>query len=100
MGKNNTKTIVTAVQCPKCKDYIFSRTKHDFRSCSCKSVSVDGGFDYTKLHWSSDVKREDISYYQIKIEQSKEDLFDDWNNFKDKYGILKRVTKEEIVEQQ
>ena len=38
--------IVNAIQCPRCGDTIYSRTRHDYRSCSCGSVSIDGGFDY------------------------------------------------------
>lgn len=32
-----------AIQCKKCLDTIESKHIHDFQSCSCKSVGIDGG---------------------------------------------------------
>ena len=40
---------ISAVQCLVCKDLVFSRTLHDYRSCSCGKVAIDGGFEYTKI---------------------------------------------------
>lgn len=37
-----------AVICNKCDDYIFSGNRHDFKSCKCGAVSVDGGMDYLR----------------------------------------------------
>lgn len=37
-----------AVRCHKCGEVIESLHRHDFRRCSCGSVAVDGGLDYTK----------------------------------------------------
>lgn len=46
-----------AVQCIKCEEIIYSLHRHDMRWCSCKSIAIDGGRQYTKLtgdlaHWS------------------------------------------------
>ncbi len=38
-----------AVHCLKCNQVIYSINRHDFRSCRCESISIDGGRDYTKL---------------------------------------------------
>jgi hypothetical protein len=38
-----------AVHCKNCNEVIYSRYRHDHRSCGCESVSVDGGKDYTKV---------------------------------------------------
>lgn len=35
-------------QCKKCKDIIESKTVHDFKSCSCGSIAVDGGKEYIR----------------------------------------------------
>lgn len=40
--------IQNAVVCNKCDDYIFSKTRHDFVTCSCGSISVDGGQHYLR----------------------------------------------------
>jgi len=37
-----------AAVCKKCDDYIRSRNRHDFRTCSCGSIFVDGGSHYTR----------------------------------------------------
>jgi len=35
-------------QCRKCKDIIESKHVHDFVTCKCGAISVDGGQDYIK----------------------------------------------------
>jgi hypothetical protein len=42
------KIIRNRIQCTKCGDIIESTYRHDFKSCSCKSVYVDGGHDYLR----------------------------------------------------
>jgi len=36
------------VQCKKCNEIIESKHCHDFVTCSCGEVSVDGGRDYLR----------------------------------------------------
>jgi hypothetical protein len=33
-------------RCKKCKDVIHSKYRHDFVSCKCGAIFVDGGNDY------------------------------------------------------
>lgn len=40
--------IRNAIKCKLCEDIIESKHRHDFVSCKCGSVSVDGGTDYLK----------------------------------------------------
>ncbi len=40
--------ILNAIQCLLCKEIIVSRHRHDFKSCKCGKVSVDGGLYYRK----------------------------------------------------
>ena len=42
------KIIKNAIQCRKCGDVIESKHVHDFVSCSCGAVAVDGGLDYLR----------------------------------------------------
>ena len=42
------RLVRNAVKCNKCGDVIESKHVHDFVSCSCGNVSVDGGLDYTR----------------------------------------------------
>jgi len=40
--------IQNAVSCLSCGDYIFSIHVHDFVTCTCGSISVDGGQEYLR----------------------------------------------------
>jgi hypothetical protein len=40
--------IRNAARCRKCGDEVESENRHDFVTCSCGSLSVDGGLDYLK----------------------------------------------------
>lgn len=43
-----TKIIENKIACRKCGEIIESTSVHDFRSCACGAVSVDGGKDYLR----------------------------------------------------
>ena len=38
-----------AAQCALCEDIIESTYVHDFKSCSCGEIFVDGGLDYLRF---------------------------------------------------
>ena len=40
------KIIKNQAMCKTCGDIIESKTSHDFVTCSCGALSVDGGKDY------------------------------------------------------
>jgi DNA-directed RNA polymerase subunit RPC12/RpoP len=40
--------IENAVTCMACGDRIFSKHRHDFVTCTCGAVSVDGGQEYLR----------------------------------------------------
>ncbi len=40
--------ISNKAKCLKCGDVIESKSVHDFVTCSCGSLSVDGGKDYLR----------------------------------------------------
>lgn len=50
------KITVNKIRCKKCGDIIESISVHDFKSCKCGAVSVDGGHDYLRRYGN----REDI----------------------------------------
>ena len=76
---------INAIKCKKCGDIIFSRARHDFHSCSCESIYIDGGFDYCRMAGAPT----NIESCKIQLDITKEELFDDWNNGNDKYGLIK-----------
>lgn len=52
--KFNTGDIFeNAAKCLECGDYIRSNNRHDFKSCSCGNVTVDGGSWYAKRLFKS-----------------------------------------------
>jgi len=38
-------------RCDCCGDVLVSEHRHDFRSCSCGNLSVDGGSAYVRRFW-------------------------------------------------
>ena len=88
---------ITAFRCPKCKDIVFSRARHDYRNCSCGEIAVDGGFDYCKLAFITEPPKP----VELEIDVTKKELYDDWNfiNKKDKYGLLKKGRKRKWVKE-
>lgn len=45
---------VNAVKCLECKAVVRSLHRHDFRTCRCGAVSVDGGPDYQRILYNTD----------------------------------------------
>ncbi len=43
-----SKIYTNKAQCRKCLDIIKSKYRHDFVTCNCGAISVDGGLDYLK----------------------------------------------------
>jgi ribosomal protein L37AE/L43A len=79
--------IVTAIECPFCKDTVYSRARHDMRRCSCGKVAIDGGFDYTRLVYDPSLAT--VPTKSIQLDTDKKALYDDWNKGKAKYGLIK-----------
>lgn len=42
------RIILNRIQCRKCKDIITSESRNDFKTCCCKSISIDGGNAYIR----------------------------------------------------
>lgn len=42
-----------AVHCLECDEVIYSNFRHNFVTCSCSKVSIDGGKNYTKVSGES-----------------------------------------------
>ena len=51
------KIIKNSAKCKKCGDVIESKHRHDFVSCKCGAIAVDGGTDYIRWVFSD---RDDI----------------------------------------
>lgn len=55
------KLIRNAARCLLCDDEVESKTVHDFRSCQCGNLSVDGGLDYQRRLFKNVATYEDLS---------------------------------------
>jgi hypothetical protein len=61
-GENMRKKIIrNAAKCLKCNDIIESKHVHDFVTCRCGAISVDGGHDYLKRSFTPGSKYEDLT---------------------------------------
>ena len=90
--KKRVTTKVNAIICPVCNDRIFSRARHDFRSCSCNAIFVDGGFDYMRCGGREE-NLSKIEHITLNVSATKEQLYNDWNKVINKFGLIKS-TKE------
>ena len=72
------KILKNCIKCLKCGDIIESTYTHDFKSCSCGAVCVDGGKEYIRRCG----KRED--WEELSLFQSAEDMPNDLKELLDK----------------
>lgn len=49
------KFTVSAAQCPKCLAIVISSHRHDYHSCPCQEIAIDGGMDYTRMAFKKKV---------------------------------------------
>lgn len=61
--ENKQKIIRNSIKCLDCNEEIVSTYRWDFKYCSCRKVSVDGGFDYCKRSIAEDAHWEDTSIW-------------------------------------
>lgn len=52
------------MKCNNCGDIIESTSVHDFKTCSCGNISVDGGHVYLKRSFMHGATWEDMSEYE------------------------------------
>lgn len=59
------KILSNRVKCKKCGEIIESKSVHNFVTCSCGNVSVDGGLCYLKRSFKPDGPGfEELSVYE------------------------------------
>jgi predicted class III extradiol MEMO1 family dioxygenase len=59
-------------QCKECGDIIESKHRHDFTTCQCGNLSIDGGLDYTRIIYDKENSWIDLSEYKEEENESKE----------------------------
>ena len=76
---------ITALKCLVCGSIVYSRARHDFHWCPCKSVAIDGGqVDYIKVNGNF----EDYEMITIEVDVTLKELYNDWNKEINKYGLI------------
>ena len=76
--------IVSAIKCPGCGTILFSRARHDFRQCDCDHQTfIDGGFDYVRAGGKIL-----MGCFPMEVDATKEELYQDWNKYHDKWGKI------------
>jgi len=63
---------VHGIECPICKEKIWSKTIHHFRYCFCKNCFIDGGGYYTRVGFETSIPR------SVRIRVSVEE----WNKYR------------------
>jgi len=53
-------------KCRKCDDIIWSAHRHDFKTCKCGAISVDGGLDYIRRVYENP---EDIQDRSLRLDK-------------------------------
>jgi len=88
VDKDAKPVVAAALTCPNCNWTIFSRAGHDFHSCNCGGITVDGGFAYLRVLWQTELVPEPPEAFGLQVNASRRELYDDWNLGKNQYGLL------------
>lgn len=89
---------VLIYKCSKCKQEIYSRARHDFISCKCKKLMLDGGhYDDSHLLWVPERLIGEITADKriVNIDVAPKQLYNDWNTNINKYGVYKDGKRKE-----
>ena len=62
------KIISNKIRCALCGEIIESKYRHDFVTCKCEEVSVDGGKSYLKRAAKTDLKNV-IELSDVELEE-------------------------------
>lgn len=58
------KILRNRAKCLNCGEIIESKSTHDYQTCSCGSLAVDGGLDYIRRTYLKEGCYEDMNEYQ------------------------------------
>lgn len=54
-----------AARCLDCGVVIYSRFRHDYKTCECGNVMVDGGASYRRRGWLDEARLEEITSWPV-----------------------------------
>lgn len=58
------KLMYNGAECLKCGDIITSTDRHDFKSCKCGAIFVDGGYEYARAGADTWANFKSLSKYE------------------------------------
>jgi hypothetical protein len=90
---------VNGIQCPNCKDIIYSRAGHDFRYCTCGECFVDGGQGEYGGRVGFTTKKPLNVEIELPAITDKYQLKADWGSSKNQYGLIQAGTKVDLNQQ-
>ena len=63
------RIIRNAIQCKHCGEIIESKSVHDFKTCKCGKVFVDGGHEYLRRSYTNSAEEDFIDLSEtIEVE--------------------------------
>lgn len=98
---------INAAKCLKCDTVLVSRFRHDFQTCACGDLSVDGGVDYLKRGFKDaseilelSIVREEVDFSDLTPHtiQVLLDAFKGWVTFYNEAGVDKTGLYERFVD--
>jgi hypothetical protein len=57
------KLLINRAKCLLCNDVITSEHLHDFKTCKCGNLSIDGGNEYGRILYKKANSYQDLSEY-------------------------------------
>jgi hypothetical protein len=63
-----------AVRCKRCGTIVESTHRHDFKTCPCGAVSVDGGLDYLRRVSSREMPFDELSEFEDDVNKTPPEL--------------------------
>lgn len=63
------KILRNRARCKLCDEIIESNYRHDFKSCKCGEISVDGGTSYLRRLATSFENLEELSEFELEVKE-------------------------------
>lgn len=60
------KLIINRAKCLLCGDIVTSKHSHDYVTCKCGNLSIDGGNEYPRRLYNNPNSYQDLSEYDIQ----------------------------------
>ncbi|MBV1930047.1 MAG: hypothetical protein KUG81_11110 [Gammaproteobacteria bacterium] len=76
MEQEKLYIVSNQAKCLSCGDSIYSMHRHDYVSCSCGKLAVDGGQDYIRRNYSGEYEEQSIELPEELVKALRANLRD------------------------